>query len=138
MKNFATLFTQLDQTTKINTKVAALSAYFAIASEEDKLWTVAILSHRRPKRTVNTTRLREWAAELSGTPLWLFEESYHVVGDLAETIALILPRPTEESHHSLTYWIDYIKAMGSMEDEEKKEKVFSAWQQLTYEERFSF
>jgi len=138
MKNFAQLFTQLDQTTKTNTKVAALANYFKVATEKDKLWTAAILSHRRPKRTVNTTRLREWAAELSKTPLWLFEESYHVVGDLAETIALILPNPEDKSSHTLSYWIDYIKAMGSMEDDEKKEKVFSAWQQLNYEERFIF
>ena len=138
MRKFATLFTKLDQTTKINTKVVALADYFKIASEEDRLWTVAILSHRRPKRTVNTTRLREYAAELSGLPLWLFEESYHVVGDLAETIALILPKPTQESDYSLSYWIEYIKAMGDMEEEEKKEKVIAAWQQLTYEERFIF
>src|SRR5690606_4100301 len=51
---------------------------------------------RRPKRPVNTPLLRLWATEISGIPLWLFEESYHIVGDLAETIALILP--TSKSH----------------------------------------
>lgn len=92
MEHFVQLFSRLDQTTKTNDKVDALATYFATVGEQDKLWTMALLSHRRPKRTVTTTLLREWAAELSQLPLWLFEESYHVVGDLAETIALRFPR----------------------------------------------
>ena len=92
MKHFADLYTQLDQTTKTNAKVDALARYFEQADAEDRLWTVAILSHRRPRRTVNSTLLRTWAAEMAGIPLWLFEESYHIVGDLSEAIALALPR----------------------------------------------
>jgi len=138
MKNFAELFTELDQTTKINTKVAALAAYFDRADDTDKLWTVAILSHRRPKRTVKTPLLREWAAELRGIPLWLFENSYYVVGDLAETIALVLPPPEEESDESLSYWIDYIRSLGDLEEEQKREAVLSAWNALNRTERFIF
>jgi DNA ligase-1 len=91
MKQFAALIKTLDTTNKTNEKVAALTQYFNEADDDDKLWTIAILSHRRPKRPVNTTLLRQWATEISGVPLWLFEESYHIVGDLAETIALIIP-----------------------------------------------
>ena len=138
MKNFAQLFIQLDQTTKTNTKVAALTDYFEVAEEQDKLWTIALLSHRRPKRTVNTTLLRTWAAEKSGIPLWLFEESYGVTGDLAETIALILPEPTSQSAHSLTHWIDYIKALEGKEEEEKQAAIYAAWEQLDKTERFVF
>ena len=138
MKKFAHLFTQLDQTTKTNTKVSALASYFAEASDEDKLWTVAILSHRRPKRSVNTTYLREWGAEFADVPLWLFEETYHVVGDLAETIALVLPEPGESSSHSLTYWIHYIRGLKEREEDHRKEAVFAAWGQLDKIERFVF
>lgn len=138
MKHFARLFTALDQTTKTNTKVAALAQYFAEAEPQDRLWTVAILSHRRPKRTVNTTLLRTWAAELSGLPLWLFEETYHVVGDLAETIARILPEPEKQSHYSLTHWINYIQYLGELTEAERKVKVAEAWAQLDYTERFIF
>ena len=94
MKHFAALVMALDQTTKTNERVRALADYFDRVSDRDKLWTIAILSHRRPKRTVTTTLLRSWAAEKAGLPLWLFEESYHIVGDLAETIALLLPPPS--------------------------------------------
>lgn len=138
MENFANLFTQLDQTTKINTKVAALAAYFGKVDDKDRLWTVAILSHRRPKRTVSVSLLRLWAAEVANIPSWLFEESYHVVGDLAETIALVLPAPQTKNNQSLSYWIDYIKSLANLEEEEKKEKILLAWDSLEYAERFVF
>ena len=114
MKRFAELFRALDQTTKTNAKVAALAQYFAEAGEHDRLWTIALLSGRRPKRTVNSTQLRVWAAEQSGIPLWLFEESYPIVGDLAETIALILPDPGAFSDESLSHWIDVIRGLGPL------------------------
>ena len=138
MQYFANLFTQLDQTTKTNTKVAALEAYFDIASPTDKLWTIALLSHRRPKRTVTTTLLRQWAAESAGIPLWLFEESYHIVGDLAETIALVLPVSENRSQKTLTEWIEFIRALGGLEEAEKQEKVLLAWNGLSHQERFVF
>lgn len=138
MKNFARLFRRLDQTNKTNAKVDALADYFEDVTGEDKLWTIALLSHRRPKRSVNTTLLRTWAAEYSGVPLWLFEESYHVVGDLAETITLVLPEPTSHSDHSLTYWIAYVRDLRALEEEERKDRVFSAWDQLNTAERFVF
>ncbi|MEO1713825.1 MAG: ATP-dependent DNA ligase, partial [Bacteroidota bacterium] len=78
MKDIAQMFSQLDQTTKTNAKVQALADYFVKARNEDRLWTVAILSHRRPKRTVNTTLLRSWAAEFGKIEPWLFEQSYHI------------------------------------------------------------
>lgn len=115
-----------------------MADYFKIAGEEDKLWTIAILSHRRPKRTVTTTFLRQWAAETGNIPHWLFEDSYHVVGDLAETIALILPNKKADSNHSLTYWINYIKNLKDLSETEKRDKVVFAWSVLDKDERFIF
>ncbi|MEO0389687.1 MAG: ATP-dependent DNA ligase, partial [Pseudomonadota bacterium] len=97
MKQFAALFNAIDQSTKTTVKVAALAAFFETAPETDRIWTIAIFSGRRPKRAVTTTRLREWAAEVADIPLWLFEEAYPIVGDLAETIALVLPPPEQDS-----------------------------------------
>ncbi|MGA0211850.1 MAG: ATP-dependent DNA ligase, partial [Flavobacteriaceae bacterium] len=81
MKRFAALIEQLDQSNKTNVKVAALAEYFEKAPQKDALWAVALLSHRRPSRPVTTTLMRAWAAEVTQLPQWLFEESYHIVGD---------------------------------------------------------
>ncbi len=138
MKHFTALFKQLDQSTKTNDKIEALAQYFHIATDEDKLWTIALLSHRRPKRNVKTTLLREWAAEESGLPLWILEDAYYVVGDLAETLSLILPKNESKNEYSLTYWINYLRAMTDLDDKEKKIKVLTAWHELNTYERFIF
>jgi DNA ligase-1 len=138
MKNFAQLFTNLDQTTKTTLKVESLVDYFSIASDQDKMWAIAILSHRRPKRSVKVSLLREWAAELAEIPEWLFDESYNSVGDTAETIALVLPLATETNDLQLHEWIEQLMALYDKEEVEKKLFVLSAWSQMSYAERFVF
>lgn len=138
MKRFAQLFQSLDQTTKTNQKVAALQQYFSEAPDDDKLWTIALLSHRRPRRSVTISLVREWAAEMAGLPVWLFDESYHIVGDLAETIALVLPKPVKTSERSLTDWIEHVIALKDLEDEQKREGMLEAWRSLNHRERFVF
>ena len=78
MNEFAQLIKILDGTNKTNVKVNALATYFENAADDDKLWAIALLSHRRPKRPVNTTLLREWASEASNIPLWLFETALNL------------------------------------------------------------
>ncbi len=138
MKRFARLFTELDQTTKTRVKLTALENYFDEASDEDKLWAIALLSHRRPRRTVNTTLMSEWATDQARIPAWLFSESYGVVGDLAETITHLLPPPTQTSDFTLSHWITYIRDLETVDIEEKKKRIISAWDQLEEMERFVF
>jgi DNA ligase-1 len=138
MKAFAQLIKTLDSTNKTNIKVEALADYFTKSNDQDKVWTIAILSHRRPPRPVNTTLLREWAAELSNIPLWLFEESYHIVGDLAETIALVVPTSKQSTPKSLTDFLQEMIALKPKSEEDKKAYLFENWRQLNYYERFVF
>lgn len=138
MKLFASLIKTLDSTTKTTMKVAALATYFKEATDRDKVWTIAILSHRRPPRPVNTTLLREWASELAHIPLWLFEESYHIVGDLAETIALVVPVSKASSEKSLTQYLEEMLLLKKKSDLEKKEYLVHEWANLNYYERFVF
>ena len=138
MKNFANLLKELDSSNKTNVKVDALTEYFRNASGEDKVWTIAILSHRRPPRPVNTTLLRLWANELANIPMWLFEESYHIVGDLAETIALIIPTTKAHSDKSLTEYLQEIIALKKKTDDEKRAYLHANWLALNYYERFVF
>ncbi len=91
MKSFAQLVNILGTSTKTNERLEALSNYFATAEDKDKVWVIALFTGRRPKRAVNSTKLWEWCGELTNLPTWLFAECYHSVGDLAETISLVLP-----------------------------------------------
>ncbi len=138
MKRFAALFTAIDQTTKTSMKSKALAAYFRDAPDLDKLWCIALFSGRRPKRGVTTTALREWAAERAGIPLWLLEEAYPIVGDLAETIALILPPASRKSDHSLSHWISVLRGIPDTSQEERKTLILNAWDQLDPTERLVF
>ena len=138
MKAFAALFAQLDESTKTSVKVAALADYFRTAPDSDKLWTTALFTGRRPKRVITAAKLRLWAAEVAGLPDWLFEESYSIVGDLAETIALVLPPPRATSDESLTDWIMHLRALGMQDDDARKAGIIAAWDRLPPAERFLF
>ena len=138
MKRFAALFNAIDQSTKTTVKVAALADYFSAAPDDDRLWTIALFSGRRPKRAVTTTKLREWAAERAGIPLWLFEESYSIVGDLAETITLVLPPNPTQDDQSLAAWIAALREIYTQDEEARKAFVLDAWATLGGTERFIF
>jgi DNA ligase 1 len=138
MRYFETLFLCLEETTKTNEKVSALIDYLSSVPDEDKMWMIGIFSGRRPKRTVSTKNLRRWAAEKADIPLWLFEDSYHIVGDLSETIALLLPPPAIEVQKSLNEWIQLILSLDKMEEDEQREMVFYAWDSLNTSSRFIF
>ncbi len=93
MKAFTDLYWRLDATTSTSEKVAALRTYFTSAPAADAAAALAVLSGGRQLRSVSTSQLREWAANVTGYPAWLVEECYAHVGDLAETLALVLPAP---------------------------------------------
>lgn len=138
MKAFAQLIKTIDSTNKTNKKVEALANYFSIAPEADKVWTIAILSHRRPPRPVNTTLLRTYASELANIPLWLFEESYHIVGDLAETIALVLPNVESSTNKQLADFCQDLLDLKPQSEATKKAYMIEHWTQMDYYERFVF
>jgi len=106
MKAFAELYAELDATTSSNAKLAAMQDYFAKAPPEDAAWAVYFLSGGRPRQLVPVKILREVAVQVSGLSLWLFEESYQAVGDLAETISLVLPESSHSSEEGLAQWIE--------------------------------
>ena len=106
MKAFADLYARLDATTSSNAKLAALQDYFRDASHGDAAWAVFFLAGGRPRQLVPTKLLRELAIHASGLSQWLFEESYQAVGDLAETISLLLPQSESRSTEALAIWVE--------------------------------
>jgi DNA ligase-1 len=138
VKAFAQLFLSLDETNKTNEKVKVLKDYFASVPDTDKMHMLALFSGRKPKRQINSTLVRNWAIEASHIPAWLFEESYHVVGDLAETMSLLMPQNVGSSNKTLTEWIAEINALSNKTEEEKKTWLLNSWAMLDSSERFVF
>jgi DNA ligase-1 len=142
MEQFAALVSVLGTSTKTTAKLDALQAYFATAPDKDKVWVIAIFSGRRPKRIVNSTILQNWCIELAGIPPWLFLECYHTVGDLGETMALLLPEPTDtdlrNADHTLSHYLETFIRIEKEDESVKKEFVTSSWRQLNQTEKFVF
>ncbi|WKV11744.1 ATP-dependent DNA ligase [Marivirga harenae] len=141
MKEFAQLITSLDQSTKTSEKVNALKNYFLSADDKDKIWTLALFTDRKPQRAVTTSLLKDWVIEWVGIPEWLFQESYHVVGDLAETIALLMALNESFEHQidkPLTDYIDTLIELKNKNNNEKKARLHLIYEELDSQERFVF
>jgi DNA ligase-1 len=131
MKHFAQLFQELDGTTRTAMKVEALVRYFRVAPAADAAWGLFFLTGNRIKRAVSTARLREWAAELAKLPLWLLEESYDAVGDLAETLSLIVPPTDHRQEQPLANLVaERILPLPELDEPEQKQLVQEAWRSL--------
>ena len=138
MIRFTNLFLELDRTNKTNEKVELLKAYFLSAPDHDKIWALALFTGRRPPRNLKSSQLHDWSLELAGIPLWLYRECYASVGDMAETISLVLPQSVSTSNRTLSEWFISLAALEGKSDEEKKEFIISAWTQLSPYEVFVF
>jgi DNA ligase-1 len=139
MKKFARLFEAIDSSTGTKAKTAALSEYFTTADARDAAWAAWFLTGHRPRQAVPTRRLVTWASGMAKLPLWLFEESYDAVGDLAETIALILPPPSNESDLPLSTWVEErLIPLRDLGEAEQRARLESYWCELDGTERFVF
>ena len=137
MKHFARLFTELDSTTSTNAKVETLRLYFAHADANDAAWAVYFLSGGKPRQVVKTSTLRALACEAAGIEDWLFDECYQAVGDLAETIAYILPLDFEASDLGLAEWVEQrLLPLRGLPEEEVALRVRAYWRELDSQGRF--
>lgn len=131
MKDFAKLYLRLDATTSSNAKLQALRDYFAQAPAADAAWAVYFLAGGRPRQLVPTRLLRELATAMAGLPDWLFEESYQSVGDLAETISLLLPQHDHDSDEGLAQWVEqHLLPLRGQPAEVIGERLPQLWQRL--------
>lgn len=131
MKAFAELYSRLDATTSSNAKLSAMRDYFASVPPEDAAWAVYFLAGGRPRQLVPTKLLREQAMMLGKLPEWLFEESYQAVGDLAETLSLLLPEAVHSSDQGLAIWMEEkLLPLRGLPPQELAERLPTFWSQL--------
>lgn len=137
MRAFTNLYSALDETTKTNAKRAAMVEYFASAPPEDAAWAVMFLSGGRFKRLIKSRQLRQWCAEAAQVPEWLLDESYDVVGDIAETAALLLPNHGESTELPLHNWVENVLMALMGQDERTQElAIKEAWAVMDERQRF--
>jgi DNA ligase 1 len=132
MRAFAELYSFLDSTTKTNEKVDHLARYLASVQPAEAAWAVYFLIGRKPRQVVPTRKLCAWAIERAGIPEWLFDECHDAVGDLAETIALLLPLPTVTADdRPLNEWIeDCLLPLRGLDESHQREAILQAWDQM--------
>jgi DNA ligase-1 len=106
VKAFAALYVELDSTTSTRIKLEALKRYFAAAAPADAAWALYFLAGSKPRQVVPARALVQLAIERAQLPAWLFDECYQAVGDLAETIAHLLPAATGDSDLALAHWVE--------------------------------
>jgi len=141
MRAFSELYEELDTTTSTNLKVAAMVRYFNSASPADAAWAAYILSGHRLKRFIGYAVLRRWLVEASALPEWLVEESSATVGDLAETIALLMESNLAAAAVTpdlpLAAWIeDRLLPLREVDEAQQRTAIVEWWRTLPYRECF--
>jgi DNA ligase-1 len=137
MRAFTNLYTALDETTKTNEKIEALVRYFRSTPAEDAIWAIHFLIGRRIKRLIEVRKLVEWAIAEAGVPEWIFGDCYSAVGDLAETIALLLPPPSATTDAPLHYWVEErLLTLREWPDDRRRESLVFAWREMDEQQRF--
>jgi DNA ligase-1 len=137
MREFARLYAELDETTSTSRKLEAMKNYFSHADPGNAAWAVYFLAGGKPRQAVPTRLLRQFAIEYAGIDDWLFDECYHAVGDLAETIALLLPAPKHRSDVGLAAWmLERIAPLRGASPEHIRAAMFDYWDQLDPPQRF--
>ncbi len=137
MRRFATLYATLDASTATTAKVDALKHYFAVADPADAAWAVYFLAGGKPRQVAPTGVLRALACVRAGIDDWLFDECYQAVGDLAETIAHVLPPPSTRSDVGLAVWIaQRLLPLRDEPAETQAARITGYWDELDTHERY--
>jgi DNA ligase-1 len=137
MRRFAMLYQALDASTATGDKVLALRRYFAAAPPEDAAWAVYFLAGGKPRQVVPTAVLRQLACQRAGIDDWLFDACYQAVGDLAETIAHVLPAAAVPGEQGLAFWVEErLLPLRGLAPEEQAARIGAAWDELDSGGRF--
>jgi DNA ligase-1 len=138
MRRFADLYDAIDATTSTNAKVEAMVRYLREAPPSEAGWAVFLLMGNRLKRLLSPRLAAEWALEESGVPSWLFEESYGAVGDIAETVALLLDRGVGDPEQDLPLdgWIARLLELKGLDPAEQRARVTGWWRALPRRELY--
>lgn len=140
MQEFVRLIMGLGKTKSNNEKRSLMAAYFSVADDKDKLWTIALFTGKKHKKVITSSHIKTWCIEICQLPDWLFNECYHTVGDLAETISLLLPEYeiSDSNQKNLSDIIHELNMLSKESDDYKKSYICRQWQSLDRQACFVF
>lgn len=139
MKRFAQLFVEIDSTNRSGEKLAALTGYFREAPPRDAAWALHALYGRKLVRGLSGRRLRDWLAEATGLPAWIIDESYDAVGDMSETISLLVPEGRAASDEPLHDVVETrLLPLAHMSEAQQRDAITAAWQAFDRTQVFLF
>lgn len=138
MKGFARLHSALENATDPTQKKEFFREYVCAATETDRLWAISLLLGRRPRRVASVATLKQWAMDAGTIAPWLFEESFLAVGELAETISLIVPVARYPSRKSLSQWMTFLHSLEELNRYQQQESILAAWDEQEGSERLIF
>lgn len=136
MKAFAAVCRELELSKSSAKKAEGIAQYLSSASDADKIWMLAIFSGKKPASVLSPASLKEYAIEMAGLSPWLFDECFKSIGDVSETIAMILPAPTSMKSISLSEIVEVWRSMKAGDEATRKELLFSLWNSMETYERY--
>ena len=139
MKFFSELFHDLDELTKTNERIDRLCRYFDESDPRDSIWACWFLSGKRIKGAVKTSELRSFASGRTGFPDWLVAECHDRVGDLAETLSLLVDDRQSGQSLSLSEVVEkFIQPMVATDTLGRSELINRAWDTLSSDDLLPF
>ena len=145
LARFSQLLIELEQADGTHARQQALQVYFGQAVPSDAAWAAWLLSGERLKRLVPLAVLKQAAMAFTGLPAWAFEECYQSVGDLAETIALLVGQVDEAKASDgsamaslgLSDWISHrLLPLRTADQAAAQAVIQEGWAQLTPQQVF--
>ncbi len=140
MERFTQLYLALDRSNRTSDKLEAIRSYFHSAPPEDAIWAVYLFTVRKIGRTITSRQMRTWASEVSGFAPWMLNECYSVVGDLSETLSLLIPfeNPTHPAPPLHEIVEQRLKVIGKLSPDKQRDMLIQTWRDLTVDQRFIF
>lgn len=141
MRRFTDLVTNLAATRSTRRKVELLRSYLEDAPPEDVGHALRVLLGRRGRRRIATRTLRRWAGEIAGIPEWMVTACHEQAGDLAETLALVIPTGSASEPTSRAPSLDevvrrYVDAPEMQAETTARKRMTEAWSTLDRDQRF--
>jgi len=128
---FVILHQELERTTDSREKVKIWKKNFKSLDEKERMAVLSVYFGKIGKIGIGSKKLNLWAKESTQIPDWLYEESLRVVGDVSETLSLLIAsNPTQKQETFLIDWLNLISEFRFYNEDKTKQLIIEEWAKL--------